>query len=95
MTKEQKKIVRKALRLHGRGLMEVCPAEWEQAICWTLDYYAREDPVCGELLRLRYLERKPEGKVIELLHVGRTTYYHKELEALSTLSTYAAGLGLL
>lgn len=95
MTKEQKKTVRRALRLYGRGLLTVCPAEWKTAIDWTMDYYAAEDPVCAQLMKLRYLERKPEAQVTQALNIGRTTYYHKELEVLSTLSTYAAGLGLM
>ena len=37
----------------------------------------------------------PEEKVIARLYVGRTTYYTKELEALSTVAVCAADAGLL
>ena len=47
------------------------------------------------LLRLRYLQGLPEEKVIARLYVGRTTYYTKELEALSTVAVCAADAGLL
>ena len=59
------------------------------------DYYARTDPACWELLRLRYLEGAREEDVIRALYIGRTTYYSKELEALSTVGIYAAAAGLL
>ncbi len=39
----------------------------------------------GELLRMRYLEGMREEDVIRALYIGRTTYYSKELEALSTV----------
>lgn len=51
--------------------------------------------LCGQLLQLRYLDGMPEGRVVAKLHIGRTTYYHKELEALSTVAVYAAAAGLL
>lgn len=60
-----------------------------------MDYYAKADPTCGELLRMRYLERWREDKTFPALHIGRTTYYTKELEALSTVGIYAAAAGLL
>ena len=50
---------------------------------------------CGNLLRLRYIEGRSEWDVVGLLHIGRTTYYHKELEALSTVAVYAAAAGLI
>ena len=59
------------------------------------DYYARTDPACWELLRMRYLEGMREEDVIRALYIGRTTYYSKELEALSTVGIYAAAAGLL
>ena len=82
MTKEQKKATRQALRRYGEG--SVCAA-----------WYDRNDPVCAQLLRLRYLQGLPEEKVIARLYVGRTTYYTKELEALSTVAVCAADAGLL
>lgn len=45
--------------------------------------------------RLRYLEDQPEERVIPELYVCRTTYYRKELEALSTVAIAAARRGLL
>lgn len=85
MTKKQRKEVRRALRQYdGRG-------KWAA----VLDYYARTDPACWELLRMRYLEGMREEDVIRALYIGRTTYYSKELEALSTVGIYAAAAGLL
>lgn len=102
MTKEQKRTVRKALRLYSCGSTLSCHGKegrearaWYKVICATLDYYAVADPACETLLRLRYLGGMPEDKVIPRLHVGRTTYYHKELEALSTVAIYAAAEGLM
>ena len=46
-------------------------------------------------LQLRYLDGMPEERVVAKLHIGRTTYYHKELEALSTVAVYAAAAGLM
>ena len=38
----------------------------------------------------------PWGRVIrQVLHIGRTTYYHKELETLSTAAVFAAKAGLI
>ena len=64
----------------GRG-----KATWAGVITLTMDYYEAADPVCGRLLQLRYLDGMPEERVVAKLHIGRTTYYHKELEALSTV----------
>lgn len=44
---------------------------------------------------MRYLEGMREEDVIRALYIGRTTYYSKELEALSTVGIYAAVAGLL
>ena len=41
--------------------------------------------MCKRLLQMRYLDGMPEERVVAKLHIGRTTYYHKELEALSTV----------
>lgn len=92
MTRQQKKTVRKALRQYGEG--PVCAA-WVQVIEGVLAYYDREDPVCARLLRLRYLEKLPEDKVIRRLYVSRSTYYTRDLEALSTVAVCAADAGLL
>ena len=77
VTKKQRKEVRRALRQydgHGR---------WAAVLARVKEYYARTDPACWELLRMR------------ALYIGRTTYYSKELEALSTVGIYAAAAGLL
>ena len=102
VTKEQKRTVRRALRLYGCGSALACPGKegqdaraWHRVIGATLDYYAAVDPACETLLRLRYLGGMPEDKVIPRLHIGRTTYYHKELEVLSTAAIYAAAEGLM
>ena len=61
----------------------------------AMDYYEAADPVCKRLLQMRYLDGMPEERVVAKLHIGRTTYYHKELEALSTVAVYAAAAGLM
>ena len=95
VTRGQKKTVRKALRRYGRGACEATPEAWREVVEETLDYYDHADPVCARLLRLRYLEDQPEERVIPELYVCRTTYYRKELEALSTVAIAAARRGLL
>lgn len=92
MTKEQKRVTREALRQCGTGS---CSAAWARVVEQVLRHYDREDPVCAKLLRLRYLEGLTEERVIRALYVGRTTYYTKELEALSTVAVYAAAQGLM
>lgn len=91
MTKKQKKAVRRELRAVGRGE----ESRWSEVIREVLDHYDREDPVCGDLLRMRYLQEMPEELVYPRLYIGRTTYYRKELEALSTVAVYAAAAGLM
>ena len=44
---------------------------------------------------MRYLEGMREEDVIRALYIGRTTYYRKELEALSTVGLFAAREGLV
>lgn len=108
MTKQQKKAVRKALRQYGKALEtangpagDAAPRgrsplrAWAKVISQTMDYYARADQTCADLLKPRYLDGRSEWDVIGLLHIGRTTYYHKELEALSTVAVYAAAAGLI
>ena len=90
MTREEKKTVRKALRRCGRRACEACAPGWGEVVAQTLAYYDGTDPVCAELLRLRYLDA-----VLGRLYIGRTTYYRKELEALSTVAIAAARRGLL
>lgn len=99
MTKQQRRAVRRGLRQYGDALRSGNKAgagmEWAGVVAKVMDYYAKADPVCGELLRLRYLEQWREDKTFPALHIGRTTYYTKELEALSTVGIYAAAAGLL
>lgn len=90
MTREQKRRVRAELRLCGQG-----KSDWAGVIALAMDYYEAEDPACKRLLQLRYLDGMPEERVVAKLHIGRTTYYHKELEALSTVAVYAAAAGLM
>lgn len=92
MTKEQKKAVRKGIRTAGRS--EAWSA-WDDVIRRTREHYAKEDPVCAELLELRYLDGLAEDEVIRQLYIGRTTYYRKELELLSTIAVFAAQMGLI
>lgn len=95
MTREQKKTVRKALRRCGRRACEAYAPGWGEVVAQTLAYYDGTDPVCAELLRLRYLDGLSENAVLTRLYIGRTTYYRKELEALSTVAIAAARRGLL
>ena len=87
MTKKQRKEVRRALRQYdGRS-------KWAAVLDRVRDYYTRTDPACWELLRMRYLEGMREEDVIRALYIGRTTYYSKELEALSTVGNREELLG--
>lgn len=101
MTKQQKKDVRKGLRRYGRAMeaAEGTPDEltqaWGRAIGQALDYYAEADPVCAGIFVRRYMAGEKEWDVVEALHIGRTTYYRKELEALSTVGLFAAREGLV
>ena len=90
MTKKQRKAVSRALREPGSRA-----AGWNGVLEKVRDYYAHTDPVCWELLRLRYLDKRREDETFQRLHIGRSTYYNKELEALSTAAVYAAQAGLL
>lgn len=93
LTKEQKKAVRRALRQYGRG---VAMAEsWREAVEEGLRRCDAEDPLWGELLRLRYVHHMDEPKVVERLFVCQTTYYRKELEALGVVAVEAARRGLI
>ena len=51
MTKKQRKAVSRALREPGSRA-----AGWNGVLEKVRDYYAHTDPVCWELLRLRYIE---------------------------------------
>lgn len=90
LTKGQKQRVRAELRACGRG-----KSDWAGVIALAMDYYETADPVCRRLLQLRYLDGMPEERVVAKLHIGRTTYYHKELETLSTAAVFAAKAGLI
>lgn len=89
MTKKQRKIIRRALREYDGT------APWRGVVDKVRDYYVQHDPTSWELLRLRYLLGWREEDVIRTLYIGRTTYYTKELDALSTVAIYAAQAGLL
>ena len=85
MTREQKRRVRAELRACGQG-----KSDWAGVIALAMDYYEAADPVCKRLLQMRYLDGMPEERVVAKLHIGRTTYYHKELETLSTAASGSA-----
>ncbi len=101
VTKQQKKDVRKALRRYGRERAEEknTAAEWTRAwgavIRRAMDYYEKADPDCAKLLQLRYIDGLSEWETVGQLYIGRTTYYRKELEVLSTVGMYAARAGLI
>ena len=50
VTKKQRKEVRRALRQYDGH------SKWAAVLDRVRDYYTRTDPVCWELLRMRYLE---------------------------------------
>ena len=101
VTKQQKKDVRKALRRYGgeRAEEKNTAAEWVRAwgavIRRAMDYYEKADPDCAKLLQLRYIDGLSEWETVGQLYIGRTTYYRKELEVLSTVGMYAARAGLI
>lgn len=101
VTKQQKKDVRKALRRYGmeRAEEKNTAAEWVRAwgtvIRRAMDYYEKADPDCAKLLQLRYIDGLSEWETVGRLYIGRTTYYRKELEVLSTVGMYAARAGLI
>ena len=90
MTREQKRRVREELRACGQG-----KSDWAGVSALAMDYDEAADPVCTRLVPMRELAGMPAERVVAKLHIGRTTYYHKELEALSTVAVYAAAAGLL
>ena len=90
MTREQKRRVRAELRACGQG-----KSDWAGVIALAMDYYEKADPDCAKLLQLRYIDGLSEWETVGQLYIGRTTYYHKELEALSTVGIYAAAAGML
>lgn len=93
MTKEQKKATRKALRQYAEGPVR---AAWAEVIEGVLRHYEAVEPLCAQLLRLRYIWKgKTEDEVVPALYVSRSTYYRKELEVLSTVAVEAARRGLL
>ena len=55
VTKEQKKATRKALRQYAEGPVR---AAWAEVIEGVLRHYEAVEPLCAQLLRLRYLEGK-------------------------------------
>ncbi len=71
------------------------PAErsWRAAIEEGVDYYKEHDPTRAQLFELRYVQNRPEEEVIELLHIGRTTYKKAQQDLLSTVAIYAAQKG--
>lgn len=97
MTREQKKTVRRALRQYGRRALGgyASGKKWIAAIDEAVSNLSGENDLCAELLRLRYIDGMSEDKTIARLHIGRTTYYRKDLEALSTVAIAAARRGLL
>ena len=69
--------------------------EWGTVIRRAMDYYEKADPDCAKLLQLRYIDGLSEWETVGQLYIGRTTYYRKELEVLSTVGMYAARAGLI
>ena len=59
MTKEQKKATRKALRQYAEGPVR---AAWAEVIEGVLRHYEAVEPLCAQLLRLRYLDGKSWGE---------------------------------
>ena len=81
---------------HARKLMGVYYLVTGQVYCPAVSGGCEKCPGSWrELLRLRYIEGLREDAVLRALYIGRTTYYTKELEVLSTVGIYAAQAGLL
>lgn len=59
MTKEQKKATRKALRQYAEGPVR---AAWAEVIEGVLRHYEAVEPLCAQLLRLRYPGRQDGGR---------------------------------
>ena len=67
MTKKQRKAVRRALREPGSRA-----AGWDGVLEKVRAYYAHTDPVCWELLRLRYMEGRREDAFFFFIYMGST-----------------------
>ena len=94
MTKQQRDATRSALLAYGRRQWARSPVNrrWEKAIEDSMAYYDG-DPIRAGVLQLRYLQHRKESDVLELLHIGRTTYQKADLDLLSTIAVYAAQNG--
>jgi len=82
-----------ALRQYGRG--ETMDSRWRETVEEGLRQCAAEEPQWAELLRMRYIQRLDEAVVVERMFICRSSYYRKELEALSVVAVEAAKRGLL
>lgn len=95
MTTQQRTMTRQALQRYGTRQWARSPInkQWQAAIEESLAYYEQHDPIRADLLKLRYLQHRREEEVIELLHIGRTTYQKAQTDLLSTIAIYAAQRG--
>ena len=95
MTTEQRTKTRQALRRYGQRQRARSPVDrsWFRAIEQSLDYYRSKDPVRADLFELYYMQHRSEDEVLELLHIGRTTYQKAQQDLLSTVAIYAAQQG--
>ena len=68
---------------------------WAHALRKTAAYYQYQDPIRAGIIEQRYRRHLPEEKVLDTLHIGRTTYQKANTDLLSTLAVYAAREGVL
>lgn len=64
MTKQQRDATRSALLAYGRRQWARSPVNrrWEKAIEDSMAYYKEADPIRADLLQLRYLQHRKEGR---------------------------------
>lgn len=98
MTLEQKQKTRKALRNFGQRNWVRGPYNWgwRRAIELTEEYYRTEDPFLrGPMLQMYYMERRKREEVMDLLHIGPSTFQKANNDLLSTVAVFAAHYGEL
>ncbi len=98
MTTEQRHQCRAALwhwQLLERQTTDPKAACWAAAARRTAAYYERRDPIRAGIIEQRYRRHHTEEEVLDLLHIGRTTYQKANADLLSTLAVYAAQAGVL
>lgn len=68
---------------------------WAHVLRRTAAYYEKRDPIRAGIIEQRYRRHLTQERVIDLLHIGRSTFQKANEDLLSTLAVYAAKEGLL